>query len=69
MVSKKEFPDQEKAEKAAAALVEEWNYWLSGEVYGIVREDYDNDKQPLREESCWGFYGYKYAMEARLTDI
>jgi len=48
LVKKCEYwPDIETAEKAAKELLNEWNQYLSGEVYG-----YDSEAG-----SCWGFYG------------
>lgn len=69
LVSKKEWDDKEKAYKAAESLVEEWNQYLTGDVYGIVKETYNKDKEQVDEESCWGFYGHKWAMEALKTEI
>lgn len=69
LVSKEEWPDEKKAIKAAEGLVEMWNQYLSGDVYGIVRENYDRDKKQVDMDSCWGFYGHKYALEALQTDI
>ena len=37
------------AEKAAEGLVETWNQYLSGEVYGY--------NCPDSADSCWGYYG------------
>jgi len=69
LVSRKEWPDAEKAQEAAESLVETWNQYLSGDVYGIVKETFDKEKNQVDEGSCWGFYGYKYALEALKTDI
>jgi hypothetical protein len=38
---------------AAQSLVDEWNSWLSGEVYGFIVEDSDGE----HIDSCWGFIG------------
>ncbi len=47
------FPD---LDKAVQGMVEEWNQYLSGEVYGYKVESIG--------ESCWGFYGdHEYALE------
>lgn len=53
--------NRNQAFKYAEALVKEWNYFLSGDVYG-----YDI---PEIKESCWGYYGeHTYALkEARKT--
>ena len=43
-----------KAKKIARSLVNEWNDYLSGNIYGFQAVD------PVRDvdlDSCWGFYG------------
>ena len=57
------------AYKAAESLIERWNQCLSGDVYGIVKETYDKDKNQIDQDAVWGFYGYKYALEALKTEI
>ena len=47
------------ARKAAANYIETWNQYLSSDVWGYVIEDEDGNTV----ESCWGFYGAKYAKE------
>lgn len=50
---------KEKAEQAAKSLVDEWNMYLAGDVWGYVVEDvYGNEL-----DSCWGFYGQKDCIE------
>jgi hypothetical protein len=49
--------------------VEIYNQYLVGDVYGIVRETYDADKQQVNQDSVWGFYGYGDAKEALKTEI
>jgi hypothetical protein len=39
--------------------VEEFSQYLSGDVYGVVVEDAEGEEV----DSCWGFYGYNYAVE------
>jgi hypothetical protein len=68
-ISKSEWAEEDKAFKAAESLVEEWNQYLHGDVFGIVKETYDKDKKQLDEESVWGFNGFEYAKKALLTDI
>lgn len=53
LVSKQEWPDQDKAVNAAKGLIDTWNDYLSGNVYGFVITD--SNGQDV--ESCWGFYG------------
>lgn len=69
LVAKEEWPEEAKAIEAAESLVEQWNQYLSGDVYGIVKETYDKDKKQVDQDSCFGVYGYKYALEALQTDI
>lgn len=67
--SKKEWRSRKKAAEAARGLIETWNAGLSGDVYGIVREDYNKKKERIDGDECWGFYGYEYALKALKTDI
>jgi len=53
LVAKTEWPEQDKAEEAAQGLVNTWNGYLSGNVYGYTIED----AQGEHLDSCWGFYG------------
>jgi len=41
------------AYKQAEGLIETWNQYLQGEVYGYAVEDLNGEEV----ESCWGFYG------------
>jgi hypothetical protein len=59
LVAKGEWKTKAKALKAAESLVKEWNQYLAGEVYGYVVED----AKGANLDSCWGFYGYDYALE------
>lgn len=44
---------------AAKGYLEAWNQYLSGQVYGYEVEDEDGNDV----DSCWGFYGYDYAVK------
>jgi hypothetical protein len=57
--SKEEWSTKEQARAAALCKVEEWNQYLSGDVWGYVIET--EEGQHL--DSCWGFYGRKYAEQ------
>ncbi len=54
---------EEQAKDAAEVLIETWNQYLSGDVYGYrlfynpadLNEDEIDDMDEL--DSCWGFYG------------
>ena len=45
--------------KAAQSLVEEWNTYLSGDVWGYEIEDECGDAIA----SCWGYYGLEYCQQ------
>ena len=62
LVAKKEWPDEGKAREAASALVTEWNQYLSGEVYTIVKETYDDQKMLLDYDCVGGHYGMRHAQ-------
>ena len=56
-VAKSEWRLQKKARAAAAGLIETWNQYLSGDVWGyVVDPDGEHD-------SCWGFYGLDYCEQ------
>lgn len=63
-VNKKETPDQKSAEEIASGLVDEWNQYLEGDVYGIIINKYDKEKNFVDQlEAVWGFYGEDGAKE------
>jgi hypothetical protein len=62
LVSREEWPDEGAARTAAMSLVDTWNQYLSGDVYGYTVTDEDGEQL----DSCWGFYGDEDAKgEAR----
>lgn len=51
-----------KAEEALRAEIEEFDQYLTGDVYGYVLRDDTGEVV----DSCWGFYGHKHAeVEAK----
>lgn len=52
-VKKTEARTRASAKKMAQGLIETWNQYLSGDVYGFMIEDAEGNHL----ESCWGFYG------------
>lgn len=52
-------------DKCADGLVEEWNQYLSGDVYGYVIEDGEG----AHVDSCWGFYGIEYCKEEARASV
>lgn len=61
--AKKEWRLNKSARKAALALIEEWNQYLSGDVY---QWDILNEKGETIE-SCGGCYGFEYAKKEALA--
>lgn len=44
--------------------VEEYDMYLTGEVYGIITEEYDKENDDwIEKDSCWGFYSKKWGDE------
>lgn len=58
-VDKTEADDKDEARSMARSKIDEWNQYLSGDVWGYIIED-DNGNQI---DSCWGFYGKEYVEE------
>ena len=48
--------DDEKIEKCILSDVETYDHYLTGEVYGFITKDKDDNEI----DSCWGFYGYDF---------
>ena len=63
LAHKDEFKSRKKAEKAAESLIKDWNMYLSGEVYGLVIETYDKDKNSIDVDAVWGHYGFDETMK------
>lgn len=57
---------RQSAENCLRCEVETYDHYLTGEVYGYVLEQADEDADPDDDsswdeiESCWGFYGYDW---------
>lgn len=46
------------------AEVEEYDMYLTGDVYGIIVEEYDSKKEDwIERDSCWGFFNNKWGDE------
>lgn len=58
-VAKEEWKTRAEARKAAIGLIETWNCYLSGSVYGFMVKDENGDVI----DSCWGFYESEYQAE------
>lgn len=57
--ARSEWKTKSSAVKAALAKVNEWNEYLSGDVWGCVIKD----ENGYTVDSCWGFYGHDYAQQ------
>lgn len=55
LVSKKESRLSKRAREYAEGLIETWNQYLSGDVYGYNIEQLN--------ESCWGYYGEDVCLQ------
>jgi len=68
LADKKEFKNEEMARNAAECLIDTWNQYISGDVWGyqIVKEITCECCNNIKEEivdSCWGFYGEEYCKK------
>lgn len=67
-VCKEEWGLSAEAEKAAECLVQTWNNYLSGDVWGYIVDVFDaktKERIDAECESCWGYnYDYREALEA-----
>ena len=57
--AKSEWRLSKSARKAALCKVNEWNQYLSGDVWGFIIEDETGEQV----DSCWGFYGREYCEQ------
>lgn len=55
--------DYETAKKYAESVLDEYEKWCSGEVFGVIVEVFDEDGKRVSEDSCWGHIGANYAEE------
>jgi hypothetical protein len=49
--------------------VETYNQYLTGDVYCIVREDYNKNKEPINYDIVGGYYGYEKSKKALESGI
>jgi hypothetical protein len=62
VAGREEFSDEDKARECCAGLVETWNQYLSGQVYGFIVE-----RDGEHVDSSWGFYGLDEAKSEGLA--
>ena len=65
LISKKEARSRKKAKELEQALIETWNQYLSGDIWGYIIEDKNGEVVG----SCWGFYGIEDAEREALQAI
>jgi hypothetical protein len=63
LAKKDEFKTDEKGRNACESLVEEWNQYLGGDVYCIVKDKLDKDKKVIDHDVVCGYYGSKNAKQ------
>jgi hypothetical protein len=51
-------------EKYLIQEVEMYNQYLQGNVYSLVREDFDENKKSIEFDTFGGYFGYNEALEA-----
>lgn len=71
LASKKEWHFQKKAEQAALCYVEEWNNYLSGNVWGFITDVFDAKTKARIEaecDSCWGYNGRFSEIQKQLEN-
>lgn len=61
LAERSSYETKDAARKAAESLVDEWNTYLSGQVYGYVIQDPDGGEHL---DSCWGLAGLDHAQAA-----
>lgn len=54
---------QEKYIKLLVDEIETYNQYLANDVYCLVQETYDNDKNPINYDTVGGFFGLDYAIQ------
>lgn len=54
---------EQKVTEILKSEVEEYNNYLTGEVYGIIEEKYDENFDIIDYDSCWGYIGSEYTKK------
>lgn len=40
-----------------------FNQYSVGDIYGCIVEEYNKEKIHISENSCWGYFGFEYAIQ------
>jgi len=62
LVAKKEMKTRKKAFRLAQTLINDWNTYLSGDVYDIVKEYYSKNKEAIDYDCVCAFYTIEHAL-------
>lgn len=57
------------ARKYADDVLEEYEQYCNGDVYGVVFEVFGLDGKKIRTDDCWGYYGYENARQSLKEDL
>jgi hypothetical protein len=58
-----------RAKKSLMAEVEVYNQYIQGDVYCLVKETYNKDKEQIDYDTCGGYFGYKWAVRELENDF
>jgi hypothetical protein len=58
-----------RVKKSLQAEVEVYNQYIQGDIYCLVRETYDKNKEQIDYDVCGGYFGYLEAKKSLETEI
>ena len=58
-----------RAEKSLQTEVEIYNDYIQGNVYCLVKENYNKKKEQINYDTCGGYFGYSEALKGLKTEI
>lgn len=68
LILKKGVKNKKEAKLQAGNLISNWNEYLSGQVYQVVKETFDKNKKSVNYDIVGGYLGEEHALEG-LKDI
>lgn len=60
---------RKRAVELARQACEVFNQWVNGNVYTIVKETYNKDKEQINYDCIGGYFGYEDSLKALETEI
>ena len=69
LVAKKEAKKKQVAQQVAKGLLDQWNKYLTSEVFCLVKQDHDKDKNLENYETVGGYYGLDFALSQLETEF